>query len=130
MPFLAHLTDEYRYLLAQPIDALYRLNRAERQEESAKASKGLEIKLRRNFQKATMNPIYMDGYDNRATYLHPARFLPGARIGVQHLWLEPRGAQESNEQSVAGCPAGHALEFFIPSIKRDSWRATTTWNLG
>ena len=88
VPFLAHLTDSY--LLAQPIDALYRLNREEKQAEAAKTTKGLEIKLYQNFKNAADNPIFMDGYDNRSSYLHPARFLPGAGVTLQQQWLEAR----------------------------------------
>jgi len=88
MPFLSHLTDDY--LLAQPIDALFRLNREEKQADTARAAKGLDMKLYQNFKEAAENPIYMDGYDNRSSYLHPARFLPGAGVPVQRLWLEAR----------------------------------------
>jgi len=88
MPFLAHLTDEY--ILSQPIDALYRLNREEKLADTTKANKGLEVKLYQNFRKAADNPIYLEGYDNRATLLHPARFLPGAGMSVQQQWLEAR----------------------------------------
>ena len=88
VPFLAHLTDSY--LLAQPIDVLYRLNREEKHAEAAKATKGLEIKLYQNFKNATNNPIFMDGYDNRSSYLNPARFLPGAGVTLQQQWLEAR----------------------------------------
>ena len=88
VPQLAHMTDEY--LVSQPIDALYRLCREEKQAEVAKAAKGTEVRLHHNFKKATDNPIYLEGYDNRANTLHPARFLPGAGVPVQNLWLNAR----------------------------------------
>ena len=83
VPQLAHMTDEY--LVSQPIDALYRLCREEKQAEASKAAKGTEVRLHHNFKKATDNPIYLEGYDNRANMLHPARFLPGAGVPVQNL---------------------------------------------
>ena len=88
VPQLAHMTDEY--LVSQPIDALYRLCREEKQAEASKAAKGTEVRLHHNFKKATDNPIYLEGYDNRANMLHPARFLPGAGVPVQNLWLNAR----------------------------------------
>ena len=88
VPQLAHMTDEY--LLSQPIDALYRLCREEKQAEASKAAKGTEVRLHHNFKKAADNPIYLEGYDNRANTLHPARFLPGAGVPVQNLWLHAR----------------------------------------
>jgi hypothetical protein len=88
VPQLAHMSDEY--LLAQPCDAIYRLSREEKQAETSKAAKGLEVKLHNNFKKATENPIFVSGYDNRSNTLHPARFLPGAGVPIQNLWLEAR----------------------------------------
>ena len=88
VPQLAHMSDDY--LLSQPIDALYRLSREEKQAEAAKAAKGLESKLHNKFKKAPENPAYFAGYDNRASLLHPTRFLPGAGVPVQNLWLEAR----------------------------------------
>ena len=88
MPQLAHMSKDY--LLSQPIDALCRLSREEKRAEASKAAKGLETKLHNNFKKAAENPVYLAGYDNRANMLHPARFLPGAGVPVQNLWLEAR----------------------------------------
>ena len=88
VPQLAHLTDDY--LMSQPIDALYRLCREEKQAEAAKTAKGVEVKLHHNFKKAVENPIFLQGYDNRSSTLHPARFLPGAGVPVQNLWMEAR----------------------------------------
>ena len=88
VPLLANMTDEY--LLQQPVDAIYRLAREEKQAEATKAAKGTEVRLHHNFKKAVENPVYLEGYDNRANHLHPARFLPGAGVPVQNLWLEAR----------------------------------------
>ena len=92
VPQLAHMPDDY--LLAQPCDAIFRLSREEKlaaiQAESTRASKGLEIRLHSNAKKAKDNPIYLEGWDNRFTSLHPARFLPGAGVPVTQLWLEAR----------------------------------------
>ena len=88
MPFLAHVPDDF--LISQPIDALFRLSREEKLAESNKAAKSLDIKLHENLKKASDNPIFRDGYDNRTSFLHPARFLPGAGVPVQQLWLEAR----------------------------------------
>ena len=92
VPQLAHLSDEY--ILSQPIDALYRLSREEKQAatqaENSKAAKGLEIRMHANAKKANDNPIFVEGWDNRFSMLHPARFLPGAGVPVTALWLEAR----------------------------------------
>ena len=88
VPQLVHMSDDY--LISQPIDALYRLCREVKQAEATKAAKGLETRLHNNFKKAAGNPTYLAGYNNRANMLHPARFLPGARVPVQNLWLEAR----------------------------------------
>ena len=67
VPQLAHLSDDY--ILGQPIDALYRLNREEKQAaaqaEVSKAAKGLDIRLHANAKKAAENPIFIEGWDNR-----------------------------------------------------------------
>jgi hypothetical protein len=85
---LAHMPDEY--LMSQPIDALFRLAREEKQADTAKNAKGIDAKLHNNFVKAAANPVTITGSDNRSTILHPARFLPGAGVPVQKLWLEAR----------------------------------------
>ena len=49
VPLLANMTDEY--LLQQPVDAIYRLAREEKQAEATKAAKGTEVRLHHNFKR-------------------------------------------------------------------------------
>jgi len=88
VPNLAHLPDEY--LASQPIDALIRANMAAKQADIAGAAKGADGRLNANYQKALNAPVELTGLDNRSSMLHPARFLPGAGVSVQRLWLEAR----------------------------------------
>ena len=87
-PFVSNFTDEY--ILSQPLDTLYRLHREEKHAEAGTAARGLEAKLHQNLKKAMDNPVFLDGYDNRTSFLHPARFLAGAGVPVSQLWLEAR----------------------------------------
>ena len=87
-PFVSNFTDEY--ILSQPLDTLYRLHREEKHAEAGSAARGLESRLHQNLKKAMDSPVFIDGYNNRTSFLHPARFLPGAGVPVSQLWLEAR----------------------------------------
>ena len=80
--------------MAQPCDAIFRLSWVEKlaavQAKSTRASTVLEIRLHTNAKKAKDTSIYLDGWDNMFTSLHPSRFLPGAGTHVTQLWLEAR----------------------------------------
>ena len=140
VPQLAHMSDDY--LLSQPIDALYRLSREEKHAEAAKAAKGLESKLHNNFKKAAENPAYFAGYDNRANMLHPARFLPGAGVPVQNLWLEARkqwgqdgteaiGNYDLEALSCSGCVTARGWELLHkPGSSEISLKMFTVSNVG
>ena len=140
VPQLAHMSDDY--LLNQPIDAIYRLCREEKHAEAAKAAKGLETKLHNNFKKAAESPVYMAGYDNRANMLHPARFLPGAGVPVQNLWLEARkqwgqdgtdaiGNYDLEALSCSGCVTARGWELLHkPGSPEISLKMFTVTNVG
>ena len=109
VPHLAHLPDDY--LASQPIDALIRANTAAKQADQSGTAKGADGRLNHNFQKAMANPVDITGTDNRSSILHPARFLPGAGVPAQRLWLEarkhlgPEGAQPigNYDMKAVGC---------------------------
>jgi hypothetical protein len=76
-PMLAHLSDDY--LVAQPIDAFFRLEREEKMADS-RSTKGLDSRLHQNYLRAVSNQVSITGQDSRSNMLHPARFLPGPGV--------------------------------------------------
>ena len=140
VPQLAHMSDEF--LLSQPIDSIYRLAREEKKSDESKSAKGLEAKLYNNFKKASENTIYLAGYDNRANTLHPARFLPGAGVPVQNLWLEARkqwgqegadpiGNYDLEALACSGCVTARGWELLHkPGSPEMSLRMFTVANIG
>ena len=79
------------YLAAQPLDVLIRARREMTNAETARPGKKLEAKHHANFAKAKANPtVVKEGLDNRSDILHSARFLPGAAVPGQQLWLQAR----------------------------------------
>ena len=140
VPHLAHMSDEW--FLAQPIDTIQRLLREEKQAEGARSAKGLEARLHSNFNKASQNPIFLSGYDNRVTSLHPARFLPGAGVPVQNFWLEARrlwgqegvdGIQNYDLEALgcSGCVSARGWELLHkPGSPEMSLKMFTITNIG
>jgi len=100
IPHIAHLPDEY--IQSQSIDALIKANTAAKSAESSTAAKGAEGRLNNNFTKAMAHPVDISGTDNRASILHPARFLGGAGVTCQQLWHAARLHQGAEGEPAIG----------------------------
>jgi hypothetical protein len=88
VPELAHMSDSY--LTQHSLDKLQKYVLLAKRKDEDKREKDLEARLGQNLERAIARPITINHQDNRATILHPARFLPGAAISLEASWLEAR----------------------------------------
>jgi hypothetical protein len=88
VPELAHMSDAY--LTNHSLDKLQKYVLLTKKSEEEKREKDLESRLGQNLERAIAKPVTINSRDNRATILHPARFLPGAAVPLETSWLEAR----------------------------------------
>jgi hypothetical protein len=88
VPELAHMSDSY--LTNHSLDKLQKYVLLTKKRDEEKREKDLESRLGQNLERAIERPVTINHQDNRATILHPARFLPGAAVPLETSWLEAR----------------------------------------
>jgi hypothetical protein len=88
VPELAHMSDAY--LTQHSIDRLQKYVILMKKQGEEKREKNVEARLAQNLEAIMQKPITVNHSDNRSDILHPARFLPGAAVPMEKLWLEAR----------------------------------------
>jgi hypothetical protein len=88
IPELAHMSDAY--LTQHSLDRLQKYVITLKKQGEEKREKNIEARLAQNLENVIKKPITVNHADNRFDVLHPARFLPGAAVTLEKLWLEAR----------------------------------------
>jgi hypothetical protein len=79
------------YLTQHSLDKLQKYVMLTKKKDEDRREKDLEARLGQNLERAIANPVVIGQHrDDRATILHPARFLPGAAVPLETSWLEAR----------------------------------------